>query len=76
MSTHIDADHYLGRQIYEEIAQQQQWETELTLIQKLGLTVQNNGKEFYYDYDCIRGKGKTAAAAMSDFYRKFHNQSF
>ncbi len=76
MPTHIDGDHWLGKQILDEIVVQQQWEAELTLIQKLGIMVQNNGKEFYYDYDCIRGKGKTAALAMTDFYRKFHNQTF
>lgn len=74
MATYIDGDHWLGKQILDEIVVQQQWEAELTLIHKLGLVVQNNGKEFYYDYDCIRGRGDTAAKAMTDFYRKFFNQ--
>lgn len=75
----IDADHYLGRQIYDEAVQQQQWDAELALIKALEPEFSSDGNQYCFLYgnlpnDCVIGFGFTAAQAMTDFYRNFHNQ--
>lgn len=76
--TFIDADHWKGAQILDEITTQMQIRSDLQLIEMLKPEFSKDGNQFCYLYgnlpnDCVVGFGDTAYLAMVDFSRNFYN---
>jgi len=78
MSGLIDADHWKGAEILNEISNQVADRTHLQLIEMLKPTFSKDGNQWCYLYgelpnDCIVGFGDTPYKAMCDFSKNFFN---
>jgi len=76
--TFIDADHWKGAQILDEVIAQTQTRSELQIIEMLKPEFSKDGNQYCYLYgtlpnDCIVGFGDTAYLAMADFCKNFYN---
>lgn len=79
MKEFIDADHWRGAQILDDIQEQIFQNTHLDVIAKLQPTFSKDGNQFCYLYgelpnDCVVGFGDTAYLAMRDFVKNFQTQ--
>lgn len=77
--TFIDADHWKGAQILDEIQAAIQEKKELQVIESLKPEFSKDGNQFCYLYgnlpnDCIVGFGDTPYLAMVDFVNNFYSQ--
>lgn len=77
--TFIDADHWKGAQILDEISTQVTERRELQLIEMLKPEFSQDGNQYCYLYgtlpnDCVVGFGDTAYLAMTDFCKNFYSQ--
>lgn len=76
--TFIDADHWKGAQILDEITAIVQERRDLQLIEMLKPEFSKDGNQYCYLYgtlpnDCVVGFGDTAYSAMTDFSRNFYS---
>jgi len=77
--TFIDADHWKGSQILDEITVQMQIRSDLQLIEMLKPVFSKDGNQYCYLYgtlpnDCVIGFGDTAYLAMTNFSLNFYTQ--
>lgn len=76
--TFIDADHWKGAQILDEVISQLDERRNLQVIESLKPEFSKDGNQYCYLYgtlpnDCIIGFGDTAYLAMRDFCNSFYN---
>jgi hypothetical protein len=76
----IDADHWKGAQVLDDITSAITLEKELTLIKALSPEFTKDGNQYCFLYgnlpnDCIVGFGTTPYMAMVDFNKNFYNQN-
>lgn len=76
---YIDADHWKGAQILDDIQEQIFQNTQLDVIEKLKPEFSKDGNQFCYLYgtlpnDCVVGFGDIPYLAMRDFVKNFHTQ--
>lgn len=75
--TFIDADHWKGAQILDEIQAAEQEKRELQIVNMLKPEFSKDGNQYCFLYgtlpnDCIIGFGDTAYLAMRDFCNNFY----
>lgn len=75
----IDADHWKGAQILEDIQEQVFQNTQLDMLTKLNPEFSKDGNQYCYLYgelpnDCVVGFGDTPYLAMMDFNKNFQTQ--
>lgn len=76
--TFIDADHWKGEQVLDEVISQLDDRRNLQIIESLNPEFSKDGNKYCYIYgtlpnDCIVGYGDTAYLAMRDFCNNFYN---